>query len=227
MSVRIMVVDDETEVLKVIRAFMEPLEVETLTIADSREAAQRAITDKFDGAILDTRMPFLDGFELTRIIRASAANSKVPIVMLTGLNDVETMRKGFKAGVTFFLSKPINLERLTGLVKVMRGPLLRERRRYARLPFRAGVTCQLGNKQFKVMSVDMSEGGMLLDASGGAAVGQELDVEFALTSPGRAVRMRAKVVRKEAPDRIAVLFVNIEPEHRDAIREYVTGRVKS
>jgi CheY-like chemotaxis protein len=223
---RIMVVDDETEVLKLIKTLVEPLDVEALTMADSREAAQRANTDKFDGVFVDSKMPFLDGFELTRIIRASPANSKVPIVMLTAMNDVETMRKGFKVGVTFFLSKPVNLERLNGLVRVMRAPMLKERRRYARLPLRTGVTCQFANKQFQTTSVDMSEGGLLLDASGGAGVGQELTLQFSLTSPGRALKLRAKVVRKEAPDRIAVQFLNAEAEDRDAIREYITGRVK-
>jgi hypothetical protein len=53
-----------------------------------------------------------------------------------------------------------------------------------------------------------------------------LALQFSLTSPGRALKLRAKVVRKEAPERIAVQFLNAEAEDRDAIREYITGRVK-
>lgn len=223
---RIMAVDDEQAVLKLIKSLMEPLGVEVLPITDSREAAQRANTDKFDGVLVDTKMPFLDGFELTKIVRASAANGKVPVVMLTGLNDAETMRKGFKAGVTFFLSKPINLERLSNLIKVMRGPMLREKRRYARLPFRGTVNCQFGAKEFKTESVNMSEGGMLLEASGGAALGEEMNLEFTLPQSPRPLRVRAKVVRKEAPDRIALQFLSLEAEPCQVITDYVAGRVK-
>src|SRR5713226_7872399 len=61
---------------------------------------------------------------ITQKLRSSPANSRVPIVMLTGDGDAETMRKAFKAGITFFLSKPVSLERLSGLVRVMRGPML-------------------------------------------------------------------------------------------------------
>ncbi len=224
---RVLVVDDDEATLKVIKALVEPLGLEVLALADSREAAQRVNTDKFDGVFVDTKMPFLDGFALAQSIRASAANARVPIVMLTGLSDAETMRRGFKAGVTFFLSKPVNLERLHSLVKVMHGPMLRERRRYARLPFRAVVNCRLGAKQFKTESVNISEGGILLAASGGAIVGDELDLEFALAAQTHSVRVRARVIRKEAPDRTATMFLNLDAPDQQAIRDYITGRIKS
>ncbi len=226
MAMKIMVVDDEPEVLKVIKSLVEPFGIEVLAIADSREAVQRANTDKFDGVIVDCKMPYVDGFGLTEVVRSSPANSKVPIVMLTGFNDVETMRKGFKAGITFFLSKPVNLERMSGLLRAMRGPLLKEKRRYARLPFRTAVSCQLGAKQFKTESVNISEGGMLLEASGGASVGQELGVEFAIPQVAQPLRARGKVIRKEAPDRAALQFVVLEPQGRQAIQDYITGRIK-
>ncbi len=220
-----MVVDDEVQTLKAIKAMVEPLGLEVLAIADSREAAQRANTDKFDGVFLDMKMPFLDGFELTKIIRSTPANAKVPIVMLTGANDAETMRTAFKVGVTFFLTKPVNLDRLSSLVKVMRAPMLKEMRRYARLPFRCAVKCQLSSKQFTTNSVNISEGGMLLEASGGAHLGDELNLEFVILQSGQPVRARAKVVRKEASDRVALEFVNVESQDRQTIQDYITGRI--
>jgi len=220
-----MVVDDEVDILKLIKAMVEPLGMQVLTIADSREAAQRASTDKFDGVLLDTNMPFLDGFELTKIIRTTSANANVPIVMLTGAADAETMRKAFNAGVTFFLSKPINLDRLSSLVKVMRAPMLKERRRYARLPFRCMVSCQLSSNQFSAKSVDLSEGGMLLESSGGANVGDELNLEFVIPQSGKTVRLRAKAVRKEVSDRLGLAFASVDPQDLQAIQDYITGRV--
>jgi len=224
---RVLVVDDDEATLKVIKALVEPLGLEVLAIADSREAAQRVNTDKFDGVFVDTKMPFVDGFALTESIRTSAANARVPIVVLTGLSDAETMRKGFRAGVTFFLSKPVNLERLHSLVKVMHGPMMKERRRYARLPFCAVVNCRLGTKQFKTESVNISEGGILLAASGGAIVGDEINLEFALAAQTPPVRVRAKVVRKEAPDRTASMFLNLEARDHQTIRDYILGRIRS
>src|SRR5437667_8853090 len=104
MALRIMVVDDGPAVLKLIKSLIDQLGCEVLAFADSREAARRVNTDKFDGVLLDGNMPHMDGFALTQKLRSSPANPGVPIVMLTGDGDIETMWKGFKAGITFFLS---------------------------------------------------------------------------------------------------------------------------
>lgn len=226
MALKIMVVDDEQDVLKVIKGLVEPLGVEVLAIADSREAAQRANNEKFDGVFLDTRMPHLDGFSLAKSVRGSRLNNTVPIVMITGASDAETMRKGFQAGVTFFLSKPINLERMAGLLRAMRWTLLREKRRYSRLPLRAPVICQFGEKRFRSESANISEGGMLLETSGGAKLEQELGLEFVIPQSSHKFQIRAKVVRKEPPDRIAVQFLYLSPEDRSAIQDYIIGKVR-
>jgi c-di-GMP-binding flagellar brake protein YcgR len=105
--------------------------------------------------------------------------------------------------------------------------MLRERRRYARLPFCAVVNCRLGTKQFKTESVNISGGGILLAASGGAIVGDELNLEFALAPQTPAVRVRAKVVRKEASDRTATMFLTLEAPDQQAISDYILGRIKS
>ncbi len=224
MTLRILVVDDEPDILKIIKAMVEPMGFEVLTFADGREAAQRSTTEKFDGVIVDAQMPNLNGFDLVQHLRASPLNSGVPIVMLTGSNDIETMRKGFQVGITFFLNKPISQGRLSALMNAMRGPMLRERRRHARLPFRATVTCLLDGRYLKAESVDISEGGILLDTSGGASVGQELDMEFPISESVLPLRARAKVVRKEPPNGMAVQFLGLKPEHRQAIQRYIAGK---
>ncbi len=226
MPLKVMVVDDEPDVLKTFKAIVESLGFEVLTVADSGEAARRLTSEKVDGIFLDARMPHPDGFELAQAVRASSMNSGAPIVMLTGYGDAETMRKGFEAGITFFMSKPIRQERLSGMLRVMHGPMLREKRRHARLPFTTTVTCTMGGQVTKSQSVNISEGGMLLESSGGASVGHDVDLAFALPQSPRPLRARAKVVRKEPPDRIGVQFRALEPEDREAIQRYITGRVK-
>src|SRR5271157_3835465 len=103
---KILLVDDEPEVCRLVKTMVEPLGVEVRTSSDSREAALILQTEKFDGIMLDVAMPNLDGVELTRKIRASPPNQQVPIIMITGMDDVETMRRAFEAGATFFIGKP-------------------------------------------------------------------------------------------------------------------------
>src|SRR5579863_8923116 len=142
---KIMVVDDQPEILAVIKAMMEPLGCEILTLTESREAALRAKTHSFDAVFVDVRMPHMDGFDLTRSVRSSPMNGKVPIVMLTGSDDVQTMQLGFKAGATYFLGKPVSLERIQSLFNAVLGPMQTQKRKNARLPFKTMVNCCFGS----------------------------------------------------------------------------------
>jgi CheY-like chemotaxis protein len=227
MTFKIMAVDDEPQVLELIKALVGPMGMEVATSVNSREAVERINTEVFDGFLLDARMPELDGFELARCIRKSPLNARVPVAMLTGYDDVETMRQGFKAGVTFFLGKPFTRERATGLFSAMRGAILREKRQHARLPYRAAVECSVGDppeRSFKAESVNVGEGGMLIEPSGGAEKGQVLRLEFCMPNRKKSLRPLAKILRKDPPDRIAVQFTTIEPGDVEAIRDYIFGR---
>lgn len=225
MALKVMFVDDEPDVLKVIRAMVEPLGFQVSTFADSQAAADRLKAEKFDGVFLDARMPHPDGFELAQTIRRSPLNSSVPVVLLTGATDADTMRKAFQAGITFFLGKPITPDRLVGMLKAMRGPMLKENRSHARLPFRSAIFCRSKVKSFKSEALNLSEGGLLLETSGGTGVGDELDLEF-IVPPGRdPLKVRAKAVRNEPPDRIAVQFLALCPEERTVIQNYIAGRI--
>ena len=146
-TMKILVVDDEPEVCKLIKTMVEPLGVEVRTSSDSREAALIVENEKFDGIMLDAAMPNLDGFDLTRKIRTTPPNQQAPIIMITGMDDVDTMRRAFKAGATFFIGKPFSREKIYAIFRTARGAMLAERRRYARLPYRTTVTCVLRGRK--------------------------------------------------------------------------------
>ena len=226
MAMRLLVVDDDPEVLKIIKNVLQSLGYEVLALADSREAAERVNRQKFDGAFIDARMPHLDGVALTRHIRSSATNSSIPIFMLTAYDDVETMRAGFRAGITFFLSKPPDLHQLQGILKHMHAAMLKEKRSYVRLPLRTVVLCRAGEQQFTTASLNLGEGGMLLESSGGLGEGQDVELRFSLPQVPQALNPQARVVRKEPSGRMAVHFTALAPEERKAIQAFIAGIVK-
>lgn len=229
MSLKILVVDDETDVLKLIQSLVEPLDCAILPFLDSREAAEQAEDEKFDGVFLDVEMPHLDGFGLARRIRGSSLNRTTPIIMMGEHDDADTIRRGFKAGATCFLGKPINKERLYAVVKAMRGPMLAERRRYVRLPYRTTVKCKPGphfDQQFVATTLTISEGGLSLEPSGGLAGGQELELEFQMIGLPDRFKVRGRVVRKESTERIGVEFAHLSEKCREAIRRYVDEGVE-
>jgi CheY-like chemotaxis protein len=228
-KLRIMAVDDEPAILNLLKTQLGSLGCEVIDVLDSREALERLKTEKVDGLFVDVVMPYMDGFLLTQQTRLSKLNRRVPIIMLTALDDAETMRKGFEAGVNFFLGKPFTRERVYNLLGATRGPMVREKQRYARLSYRTGVECAWGTsetlKRFRSGSVNISEGGMLLAPAGGLSVGQELEVAFNLPNITHIVKTRAMAVRADPPNGMGIQFLKLNERDERDLQGYISARI--
>ncbi len=108
----------------------------------------------------------------------------------------------------------------------LRGLLLREKRRTVRLPLAAEVTCKTGDKQHHLTSLNICEGGMLLKNADGLPIGEVLEVKFALPGFSPPLEIRARTVRRDLPDRVAVAFQTPSPAYLEAIQKYIAARVE-
>jgi CheY-like chemotaxis protein len=222
---KILLADDEPEICLLIKTMFEPLGVEVCTSSDSREAASILETEKFDGIMLDVAMPGLDGIELTRKIRSTPPNQQAPIIMITGLDDVDTMRRAFEAGATFFIGKPISREKIYAIFRTARGAMLAERRRWARLPYRTAVSCVRGEERFTATSTSIGESGIDLENSGPARVADVLTLEFSMPGVTQAIKITGKVREKDAAGPTSIEFIDPAEAGREVIREFVYSRI--
>ncbi len=110
---RIMVVDDDREMLNLINRVLE-MEGFDVVVVDEGDAAV-TLLDKAnpDLVILDVLMPGLDGFETLDLIRE---HSKVPVIMLTALHDIESLQRAFFLGADDFVSKPFSVRSLVARI---------------------------------------------------------------------------------------------------------------
>lgn len=105
-KIRILVVDDESRMRKLVRDFLVRENYEVLEAADGEEALDIFYQEKNIALIiLDVMMPKRNGFEVCREIRE---NSKVPIIMLTAKGDESDELNGFELGVDEYISKPFS-----------------------------------------------------------------------------------------------------------------------
>ncbi|MGA2982292.1 MAG: response regulator [Terriglobia bacterium] len=230
MKIRIMAVDDEPAILDPLKVMLEAYGYGVVTIKDSREALKRLEVEKVDGLFVDVCMPCLDGFELTRLVRRLKLNGQIPIVMLTASDDGETMRKGFDAGISFFLGKPFTRERVYKLLGAIKGSLAREQLRYIRIPFRAKVDCSWGYHSaghFNSDCQDISEGGMRLSPLDGLEVGQAVGLAFTLPDISKTLSVNAQVVRKVPNDGIGIKFMALPPREKGSIQKYISAQVNN
>ena len=116
-DIKIMVVDDESRMRKLVRDFLAREGFKVLEAADGEEAVDLFYENR-DVAliILDVMMPKMDGWQTCREIRSE---SKVPIIMLTAKGDEQDELKGFDLGVDEYISKPFSPKILVARVEAI------------------------------------------------------------------------------------------------------------
>ena len=122
MAKRVLVVDDEPNIVMSLRFLMERegLEVE---VAPTGEAALKALDrGPADLVLLDVMMPALDGFEVCQRIRSNPAWSDTRIIMLTAKGREVERDKGLALGADEYVTKPFSTRELVARVKQMLGP---------------------------------------------------------------------------------------------------------
>jgi CheY-like chemotaxis protein len=225
MSLKIMVVDDEPMSLKLMRSLAAPLDHTVVAFEDHQEAGQRAEKQRFDVVFVGMRMPHLDGLELARRIRNSPANRDTTIVMLSATDEIDSLRKAFGEGADLVLAKPLTAGRLRPMLNAMDSPGWKGKRYAARLPLFTEVSCKWDKRAFPLRSMNISESGMLLQPGVDVELGQEVSLEFKIAEVRASLNVVARIVRKEATDRVAMAFMGLAPEDHNAIQLYVMGRL--
>ena len=114
---KILVVDDEARMRKLVRDFLVKSNFEVLEAEDGSQALDIFFGEKdIDLIILDVMMPKIDGWEVCREIRQY---SKVPIIMLTAKSDERDELQGFQLGVDEYISKPFSPKILVARVEAI------------------------------------------------------------------------------------------------------------
>jgi CheY-like chemotaxis protein len=107
---KILVADDSSDTLLLIRAFLKDVPWEVESADNGRVASEMAISKPYDLILMDLDMPEMDGYAATRQIRSSEClkqEAAVPIVALTAHNEAEAASKSIAAGCTAHVTKPI------------------------------------------------------------------------------------------------------------------------
>ncbi len=119
---KILIVDDEVRMRRVIADYLRIKGYETAEAADGVEALEKFSAENPDLVLLDVMMPRMDGWEVCRRIRA---RSRVPVIMLTAKGEEEDELQGFSLGADEYIMKPFSLKILLARIEAVfrRGPV--------------------------------------------------------------------------------------------------------
>ena len=119
MGQRILVVDDEPDLLELVRVNLSQAGFEVETAETGRQALERARRSAPDLLILDLMLPDLSGTEVCRHLRADAALGEIPIIMLTARADEVDRVVGLEIGADDYVTKPFSPRELTLRVRAV------------------------------------------------------------------------------------------------------------
>ena len=137
MSKRLLVVDDEPNLLVAVGACLRGEGFDVVTARSGAEALVRVAETVPDLIVSDVRMPGMDGYQLARQLRSSPRTALTPVVFLTAKDETSDRIEGFRAGVDAYLTKPFEPDEL---VAVIRSILERVQRTHAEIARLVGST---------------------------------------------------------------------------------------
>lgn len=134
-ATRVLFVDDDLILAEFAKVHLSTPVTSVEAAANGVEGWERLCTQPFDIVLLDIEMPTLDGFGLLEKMRADTRFKRLPVVMLTGREDIASIDRAFQLGANSFVTKPINWRQLSYSLRYvlrntrMESDLQRERQR--------------------------------------------------------------------------------------------------
>jgi two-component system, OmpR family, alkaline phosphatase synthesis response regulator PhoP len=112
MRKKLLIVEDNTELLELLRLGLKQAGFSVSTAANGLDALKKARALSPDVIVLDLVLPELDGFAVCETLKRAEETAKIPVIMLTGLTSEFTRYAGIESGADEYLTKPVSPDQL-------------------------------------------------------------------------------------------------------------------
>jgi CheY-like chemotaxis protein len=119
MGKRILVVDDDENILNLEKTILEGKGFQVTRAAGGAEALTLLGTGSFDLVLLDVMMPGVDGFTVCRKIKEDPRTKDLPVIFLTAKGGGDALAEGFESGAVMYINKPFTANKLLTIVNTM------------------------------------------------------------------------------------------------------------
>ena len=115
---RLLIVDDDPDARQMLDGLLSREGYETRCAPDGKTALMFAEADPPELILLDVRLPDLDGFEVCRRLKSSDKTDRIPVIFLSGLDDVGDKIRGFESGGVDYITKPFQAAEVLARVEM-------------------------------------------------------------------------------------------------------------
>ncbi|MEM1141620.1 MAG: EAL domain-containing protein [Pseudomonadota bacterium] len=199
---KILVADDDATQRLLTEQYLKQAGFEVVVVSDGQQALEAFHAEKPDLLILDLRMPRMNGYAVCQEVRKTEEGESVPIVMVTGLKDLDTLERAFESGATDFFTKPVVWETL---------------------PFRVRYLLRAGRA---IIDSRQSELDLLRAQRVAGLVHWELDLNSLSANWSPATRQVFEVDADTIWPDLHAFLTDVHPEDRTRLREQVERLIK-
>ncbi len=107
---RILIVDDEESIVKLVKMYLEHHDYEVITANDGQVGLEKAKTEKPDLIVLDLMLPKIDGYKVCGLLKRDARYAKTPVIMFTAKAQEKDVKLGEEVGADAYITKPFEPE---------------------------------------------------------------------------------------------------------------------
>ena len=119
-KIKVLMADDERDVLEVMSKKIRMEGYEVITAGDGLQAWDLIVSESPDVILLDLTMPGMDGFALLKKLREHPPSEKwQPVIIISGLNELADMQKGFSLEADHYLTKPCRIDEILKAIRLM------------------------------------------------------------------------------------------------------------
>ena len=121
MAKKILLVDDEPELVEMVKTRLKANNYEVITASDGQEGLDKAKREKPDLIILDIMLPRMDGYKVCGLLKADTRHNKIPIIMFTARAHESDKKLGKELGADAYITKPFESVELLGKINELLG----------------------------------------------------------------------------------------------------------
>ncbi|MFH1189778.1 MAG: response regulator [Candidatus Omnitrophota bacterium] len=114
---QILVIDDEVDFVDAVRMRLEPNGYDVIAAHNGQDGMDMARSESPSLILMDLAMPSVNGFEALSRLRSDPRTSRLPIIVVTAMNDIEYAFDAGKLGATDFIVKPVSMESLLEMIR--------------------------------------------------------------------------------------------------------------
>ena len=219
MSLKSLVLCSDDKIIRVLRRTLSELEIGVELCADADSALRKLTRERYEAIIVDCADA--GSADVLRSARSAACNKRAVAVAI--VDPATGLRSVFDLGAHFVLYKPVSNERSKSSFRAARALMKRERRRNSRVPVRVPVIIKKdgAGSYMKVVTVDLSEGGMAVSLQRGNRPTGRWRIDFTLPGTETAMELLGEFAWEGTSSQAGLRFVDLSPEASHVLRDWL------